>query len=106
MPGRWPRKVDRTSVSSANVVAAVVVRIFGHVDGEKRTLGNFGVGGVSTPAAPDRVSEAYLGDSGCGRKTGSVLKVFRAKAQCFGTGGGDVCGYRYPLGAPLRLPSP
>jgi hypothetical protein len=81
MPGRRPRKVDRTSVSSVSVVAAAVVRIFGHVDGEERALGNFGVGGVSTPAAPDHVSEAYLEDSGCGRKAGSVLKVFPGESS-------------------------
>jgi hypothetical protein len=71
--------VDRTSVSSVSVVA--VVRIFGHVDGEEQTLGDFGVSGVSTPTAPDHVSEACLGDSGCGRKAGSVLKVFLGKSS-------------------------
>jgi hypothetical protein len=77
MPGRWPRKVDYTSDSSASIVAVVVVvLIFGHVDDKERTLGDFGVGGVSALAAPDRVSEAYIGDIRRGRKTWSDLKVF------------------------------
>jgi hypothetical protein len=70
-----------TSDSSASVVAAVVVLIFGHVDGEERTLGDFGVGGVLAPATPDRVSETYIGDSGRERKTGSALKVFPGESS-------------------------
>jgi hypothetical protein len=52
MPGRQPRKVDCAGGSSASDVAAVVVLIFGHVDGEERTLGDSGVGGVTASAAP------------------------------------------------------
>jgi hypothetical protein len=81
MPGWRPRKVDCTSDSSASVVAVVVVLIFGHVDDEERTLGDFGVGGVSSPATPDRVSETYIGDSGRGQKTGSDLKVFPGESS-------------------------
>jgi hypothetical protein len=73
--------VDRTSVSSVSVMAAVVVRIFGHVDGEERTLGDFGVGAFRLRQPPDRVSEAYHGDSGCGRKTGSILMVFPSESS-------------------------
>jgi hypothetical protein len=35
MPGRRPWKVDCTGVSTASDVAAVVVFLFGHVDGEE-----------------------------------------------------------------------
>jgi hypothetical protein len=57
-------------------VAAVVVPFFGHVDGEERTLGDFGVGGVWAPAALNHVSEVYLRDNRRGWKTGSSTKVF------------------------------
>jgi hypothetical protein len=90
--------VDCTSDFSASIVAVVVVLIFGYVNGEERMLKNFGVGDVSTPVALDRVSEAYLEDSEHGWKTGSNLKVFRMKAQCFSTSGGDDCVYHYLLG--------
>jgi hypothetical protein len=49
--------------------------------------------------SPDRVSEVYLGDIEHEWKTGSDLKIFQVKAQCFGTGGGDACRYRYPFGS-------
>jgi hypothetical protein len=65
----------------ASDVPVVVVPLFGHVDGEGWTLGDFGVGGVLAPAAPDRVSEAYLGDSGRGRRTESGTKVFMGKSS-------------------------
>jgi hypothetical protein len=73
--------VDCTSDSSASVVAVVVVLILGHVDGEERTLGDFGVGGVSAPVAPDRVLGAYIGDIRRGRKTGINLKVFPGESS-------------------------
>jgi hypothetical protein len=81
MPGRRPRKVDCTSDSSVSVVAVVVVLIFGHVDDEERTLGDFSVGGVSALATPDRASGTYIGDSGRGRKTGSDFKVFSGESS-------------------------
>jgi hypothetical protein len=80
MPGRRPWKVACTDSSPVSNVAAVLVPFFGHVGGEERTLGDFGVGGVLAPAAPDRLSEAYLGDSGRGRKTGSGTKVFLSES--------------------------
>jgi hypothetical protein len=73
--------VDCTSDSSASVVAVVVVLIFGHMDDEERTLGDFGVGGVLAPATPNHVSETYIGDSGRGHKTGSDLKVFPGESS-------------------------
>jgi hypothetical protein len=45
--GAVPWKVDCTDDSLTSDVAAVVVPFFGHVDGEERMLGDFGVGGVS-----------------------------------------------------------
>jgi hypothetical protein len=81
MPGWRPWKVDYADGSPASDVAAMMIPFFGHVGGKERTLGDFGVGGVSAPAAPDRVSEAYLGDSGRGRKTGSGTKVFSSESS-------------------------
>jgi hypothetical protein len=44
MPGRQLWKVDCTSDSTASDVAAVVVSLFGHVDGEEWTVGDPGGG--------------------------------------------------------------
>jgi hypothetical protein len=35
MPGRRPRKVDRTGASSVGDVVVVMMLFFGHVDGEE-----------------------------------------------------------------------
>ena len=51
MPGRRPWKVDRTVDSTASDVAAVVVSLFGHVDGVERTVGDPGAGGASALTA-------------------------------------------------------
>jgi hypothetical protein len=58
MPGRRLRKVDCTDGSTASDVAAVVVFLFGHVDGVERTVGDPGVGGASALAAP----RSWFGD--------------------------------------------
>jgi hypothetical protein len=42
--------VDGSTVS--DVAVAVVVSLFGHVDGVERTMGDPGVGGASASAAP------------------------------------------------------
>jgi hypothetical protein len=52
MPGWRPRKVDCMDGSTVSDVAAVVVFLFGHVDGVERTVGYPGVGDASTLPAP------------------------------------------------------
>jgi hypothetical protein len=74
MQGKRPWKVDYPSDSTASDV--VVVPLFGHVDGEERMLGDFGVDCVLAPAGPYRVLEVCLGDSGRGQKMGSGTNVF------------------------------
>jgi hypothetical protein len=39
-----------------------------------------------------------LETAGVGRGRGVTRIFFRSKAQCFGTSGGNACGYRYSLG--------
>jgi hypothetical protein len=73
MPGKRPWKVDYPSDSTAS---EVVVPLFGHVDGEERMLGDFGVDCVLAPAGPNRVLEVCLGDNGRGQKMGSGTNVF------------------------------
>jgi hypothetical protein len=106
MPGRRPWKVGCTDGSPTSDVAAVMVHFFGHVGGEERTLGDFGVGGVSALAAPDHMSEAYLGDSGRGWKTGSGTKVFsERKLSALAPSAAMPMGIVTLLGAPMWLPS-
>jgi hypothetical protein len=76
MPGRWPRKVDYTSDSSASVVAAVVVLIFGHVDDKEQTLGGLWCWRRFGSGSPGSCVGGYIGDIRHGRKTWSHLKVF------------------------------
>jgi hypothetical protein len=52
MPGWRPWKVHCAVGTAASDVAAVVVFLFGYVDGVDQTVGDPGVGGASTLAAP------------------------------------------------------
>jgi hypothetical protein len=92
-------------------VAAVVVPFLGHVGGEERTLGDFGVGGVSAPVAPDHVSAAYLGDSA--QVSEAYLEdgewdkgFFERKLSASAPSVAMPIGIITVLGAPMRLPSP
>jgi hypothetical protein len=79
-------------------VAAVVVSLFGHVDGVERTMGDLGVGSTSVLAAP----RSRFGDLTRGQRaakfSGAVPGFFQAKAQRLGASGGDACGCCHPLG--------
>jgi hypothetical protein len=52
MPGRRPRKVDRTCDSTAGVVTVVVALFVGHLDDEEQAAGDPGVDGASAMATP------------------------------------------------------
>jgi hypothetical protein len=90
--------VDCAGGSTASDVAAVVVSLFGHVDGVERTMGDPGVGSASVLAAP----RSRFGDLTRGQRAakflGAVRGFFRAKVQHLGARGGDACGCRHPLG--------
>jgi hypothetical protein len=81
MPGWRPRKVDCAGGSTASDVAAVMVSLFGHVDGVEWTMGDPGVGSASVLAAP----RSLFGDLTRGQRaakfSGAVRGFFRAKAQ-------------------------
>jgi hypothetical protein len=98
MPGRQPWKVDCADGSTASDVAAVVVSLFGHVDGVEWTVGVPGVGGASALAAPRSRFGGLTRGQRAARVSGAVRGFFRAKAQRLSANGGDACGCRYPLG--------
>jgi hypothetical protein len=86
MPGRRRRKVDYADGSMASDVAAVVVFIFGHVNGMERTVGDPGVGGASALVAPkSRFGDLIWGQRGGGRLSSQERR--------------GVLPRRYPLGA-------
>jgi hypothetical protein len=64
MPGWRLRKVDCVDSSAASDVAAVVVFLFGHVDGVERTVGYPGVGDASTLLATRSRFGGLTQDSG------------------------------------------
>lgn len=104
MPGWRPRKVDCAGVSSASVVAVVVVSPLGHVDGEERVMGGLGVGGASASAIPDRVLAAYLGDNERGGRRGA-FEGFSGRKLCASAPSAAMpAGIVTFLGASMRLP--
>jgi hypothetical protein len=81
MPGRRPWKVDCADGSTASDVAAVVVSLFGHVDGVEWTVGVPGVGGASALAAPRSRFGGLTRGQRAARVSRAVRGFFRAKAQ-------------------------
>jgi hypothetical protein len=54
-------------------------------------VGDFGVGGVSARQPRIVCRRPSLETTGVDRRRGAARRFFRAKAQCFGTIGGDAC---------------
>jgi hypothetical protein len=62
-------------------------------------VGGLGVGGASASTTPRScIGGLTRGQRRAGGRRGAARRIFRAKAQCFGTNGCGACGYRYPLG--------
>jgi len=99
--------VDCAGDSPASDAAVVVVPFFGHVDGEERTLGDFGVGGASASSTLGScVGDLTLGQRAQAedgeRYEGFSGRKLSASAPTAAMPAGTVT----LLGAPLRLPSP
>jgi hypothetical protein len=89
--------VDRTDGFTASEVAVVVVSLFGHVDDVERTVGDPGVGSALALVAPRSRFGGLTRGQQAAEFLGPVQGFFQAKAQRFGTNGGDACGCCNPL---------
>jgi hypothetical protein len=97
MPGWRPWKVDYADSFAVSDMAAVVVSFFDRVDSVERMVGDPGVGGASSFAAPASRFEGLTRGQLAGEFSEVIQGFFRAEARHFSANDDDAWGCRNPL---------